>query len=275
MPGQRQETVATVADAARRAHDAGVGAVLVFGIPARKDPGGQAAAAADGPVPRAVAAIKAAAPALTCMADVCLCEYTDHGHCGVVEGQAIANDPSLPPLAAAAVAYARAGADVVAPSDMMDGRVAALRAALDQAGHTDVVLLSYAAKYASAFYGPFRDAAESPPAFGDRRSHQMDVRNADEALRCIRRDVAEGADAVLVKPAGPCLDVVARAAAEALVPVGAYQVSGEYAAIKAAAQRGWLDERAAALEALTAIARAGAGPIVTYWATDAAGWIGR
>ena len=275
MPGQSQHTVASVVDAATRVRDAGVGAVIVFGIPATKDAVGSGAADPAGPVPRALAALRESVPELTLVADVCLCEYTSHGHCGVVEGQAIVNDATVPRLAAAAVAYARAGADVVAPSDMMDGRVAAIRARLDAEGFADTVVLSYAAKYASAFYGPFRDAAESPPAFGDRRSHQMDARNAEEPLRCIARDAGEGADAVLVKPAGPCLDIVARAAAESRVRVGAYQVSGEYAAIKAAAAAGWLDERAAALESLTAIARAGAGPIVTYWAADAAGWLAK
>ncbi len=273
MPGQMQHTVASVVDAAGRALEAGVGGAIFFGIPDHKDPRGDAAADPEGPIARAIAAVKRATPDLVCIADVCLCEYTDHGHCGLVERTHILNDPTLPQLAAAAVAYAQAGADIVAPSDMMDGRVAAIRDALDDAEHESVPILSYAAKYASAFYGPFREAAESPPAFGDRRSHQMDMRNGTEALRCVSRDLDEGADAVMVKPAGPNLDIIYRVAQEFEVPVSAYQVSGEYAAIKAAAERGWIDERGAALESLTAIARAGAGQVLTYWAAEAAQWL--
>jgi porphobilinogen synthase len=239
MPGQQQHTVESVVEAAGRALEAGVGGAIFFGIPDAKDPQGDGAADPEGPVARALEAVKRAVPDLVCIADVCLCEYTDHGHCGIVENTHILNDPTLPQLAAAAVTYAQAGADIVAPSDMMDGRVAAIRDALDDAQLQDVPILSYAAKYASAFYGPFRDAAESPPAFGDRRSHQMDVRNAAEALRCVNRDIEEGADAVMVKPAGPNLDIIQRVFDEFDVPVSAYQVSGEYAAIKAAADRGW------------------------------------
>ncbi len=277
MPGQRQHSLRSVVEVAAKAREAGVGGAILFGIPARKDPRGDAAADPAGVVPAALRAVKAAVPDLVLIADVCLCEYTTHGHCGIVRGEGpgaeIANDETLPQLAKAAVAYAEAGADIVAPSDMMDGRVGAIRAALDAAGRRDTPILSYAAKYASAFYGPFRDAAESPPKFGDRRSHQMDPANSDEALREVAQDLDEGADAVMVKPAGPNLDVIRRVKDRFQVPVAAYQVSGEYAAVKAAAARGWLDERACALELLTAIARAGADVVLTYWATEAAGWL--
>ncbi|MCI0342898.1 MAG: porphobilinogen synthase [Planctomycetales bacterium] len=277
MPGQRQHSLRSVVEAAAKAREAGVGGAILFGVPARKDPRGDGAADPAGVVPAALRALKAAVPDLVLIADVCLCEYTTHGHCGIVVGEGphaeIANDETLPQLARAAVAYAEAGADLVAPSDMMDGRVGAIRAALDAAGRKETPILSYAAKYASAFYGPFRDAAESPPSFGDRKSHQMDPANADEALREVAQDLEEGADAVMVKPAGPNLDVIRRVKDRFQVPVAAYQVSGEYAAVKAAAARGWLDERTAALELLTAIARAGADVVLTYWATEAAGWL--
>jgi porphobilinogen synthase len=228
-----------------------------------------------GPVPRAIAAIKRQSPALVVVADVCLCEYTDHGHCGVPRGaeREIDNDATLPLLARAAVAYADAGADIVAPSAMMDGQVAALRAALDAAGHIGVAIMAYAAKFASAYYGPFREAAGSAPAFGDRRAYQMDPANGREALREVALDAAEGADLLMVKPAGPYLDIVRQVRDRYDLPLAAYQVSGEYAMLKAAAERGWLDERRAALENLIGIRRAGADLIITYFAREAARWL--
>jgi porphobilinogen synthase len=244
--------------------------VILFGIPADKDARGSGADAADGIVQRAVEEAKRAEPDLCVITDVCLCEYTDHGHCGVLDGEQVENDPSVERLAATALSHARAGADVVAPSDMMDGRVAAIRAALDAGGHPDVAILAYAAKFASAFYGPFRDAAESTPAFGDRRAYQMDPPNAREALREMRLDLAEGADALMVKPALPYLDILAAARREFDVPLAAYHVSGEYAMLKAAAERGWLDGERAMAEALLAIKRAGASWILTYAAKEIA-----
>jgi porphobilinogen synthase len=252
----------------------GVPAVLLFGVPNDKDATGSVAWSSDGPVPRAIREIRRQAPAQVVIADVCLCEYTDHGHCGVIDGDgAVLNDATLPLLARAAVAYADAGADIVAPSAMMDGQVAALRAALDAAGHQDVAIMSYSAKYSSAFYGPFRDAAGSTPRFGNRRGYQMDVANAREALREVAIDEAEGADIVMVKPAGPFLDVIAAVRAATTLPLAAYQVSGEYAMLRAAAERGWIDERAAVLESLMGIRRAGADLIITYHARQAAGWL--
>ena len=251
--------------------------MLLFGLPAAKDPDGSGAWEDDGIVQRAIRILRSADPELAIVADVCLCEYTDHGHCGVLSadggGARIDNDPTLDLLSRAAVSLAVAGADIVAPSAMMDGQVAAIRAALDAAGHAETAILAYAAKHASAFYGPFREAADSAPAFGDRRSYQMDPANGREAIREIQADIAEGADMVMVKPALPALDVVAAARARTDLPIAAYQVSGEYAAIVAAAERGWLDRRAAALESLTAIARAGADVIVSYFAIDAARWL--
>ena len=244
--------------------------MILFGIPQAKDARGSGADAANGIVQRAVEATKATRPELCVITDVCLCEYTDHGHCGVLDGEQVENDLSVERLAATAVSHARAGADVVAPSDMMDGRVAAIRAALDANGHRDVAILSYAAKFASAFYGPFRDAAESTPAFGDRRSYQMDPPNAREALREMRLDLAEGADVLMVKPALPYLDVLAAARREFDVPLAAYHVSGEYAMLKAAAERGWLDGERAMAEALLSIKRAGADWILTYAAKEIA-----
>jgi porphobilinogen synthase len=245
--------------------------VILFGIPARKDARGTSAWDDEGPVQQAVRALKRELPELAVITDVCMCEYTDHGHCGVLAADGrVENDATLELLAREALSHAEAGADVVAPSDMMDGRVAHIRRALDDAGHTDVALLSYAAKYASAFYGPFRAAAESAPQHGDRRGYQMDPANGAEALREVRADVAEGADMLMVKPAGPCLDVIARVKAETGYPLAAYQVSGEYAMLKAAAERGWLDERRAMLESLLAIRRAGADFVLTYYALDAA-----
>ena len=274
MPGQHRVSVDGLARRADELLSAGVRAVLLFGLPDVKDAAGSGAWADDGIVQSAVATLRrAAGDDLVIVADVCLCEYTSHGHCGVLRDATVDNDATIPLLARAAASLASAGADLVAPSAMMDGQVAAIRAALDDAGHAETAILAYAAKHASAFYGPFREAAESAPAFGDRRAYQMDPSNAREALSEIHADVAEGADMVLVKPALPALDVVAAARAGVDVPVGAYQVSGEYAALCAAAERGWLDRRAAALETLTAIARAGAQFVITYFAEDAARWI--
>jgi len=270
MPGVFRHSVDALVDEAKRVRDLGLPAVILFGVPAEKDARGSGADAADGIVQRAVAAVKQAEPALCVITDVCLCEYTDHGHCGILEGDEVQNDPSLERLAASAVSHARAGADVVAPSDMMDGRVAAIRAALDAASFEQVPILSYAAKYASAYYGPFREAAESTPARGDRRGYQMDPPNGREALREMRLDLDEGADALMVKPALPYLDVLAAARTEFDVPLAAYHVSGEYAMIHAAAERGWIDGERAMGEALVAIRRAGADFILTYAAKEMA-----
>jgi len=271
MPGVVRFSPDTVAAEAKEVWELGVPAVLLFGVPAAKDARGSGADARDGVVQRAVEALKSAEPELCVITDVCLCEYTDHGHCGILEGHEVANDPTLERLAAAAVSHAAAGADVVAPSDMMDGRVAAIRRGLDEAGRAQVAILSYAAKFASAFYGPFREAAESTPAFGDRRAYQMDPPNRREALREMRLDLEEGADALMVKPALPYLDVLADARRElGEVPLAAYHVSGEYAMLKAAAERGWLDGDRALDEALLAIKRAGADFILTYAAKEVA-----
>lgn len=270
MPGVAQTSVDEMLRDAERAAALGIGGVILFGIPDAKDAEGTGAWDEHGPVAQGVRALKREVPDLVTLTDVCLCEYTSHGHCGVLRGDTVDNDATLARLAREAVCHAAAGADVVAPSDMMDGRVAAIRAALDAAGHGDVPILSYAAKYASAFYGPFREAAESTPQFGDRRGYQMDVGNTNEALREVRADLAEGADLVMVKPAGPCLDIIRRVRETVEHPVSAYQVSGEYAMIKAAAANGWLDERRAMLESLIAIRRAGADFILTYFAYDAA-----
>ncbi len=273
LPGVYHWSVDLVHDPVREAWSLGVPAVIVFGLPESKDPRGSEAYAPDGTVQRAVAAIKEACPEVVVITDVCLCQYTDHGHCGVVEGGRILNDPSLELLARTALSHVKAGADMVAPSDMMDGRVGAIRELLDEAGYAHVPIMSYAAKYASAFYGPFREAAHSAPQFGDRRSYQMDPANAREAMREIQLDVEEGADVVMVKPALPYLDIIRAARERFDLPLAAYNVSGEYAMIKAAAQRGWLDERAVALEALLSIKRAGADMIITYFALDAARWL--
>jgi porphobilinogen synthase len=251
----------------------GLSAVILFGIPEEKDEEGSGAYASDGIVQRALRSLRERYPDLVLVTDVCLCEYTSHGHCGVIENGEVANDATLELLARTAVTHVEAGADVVAPSDMMDGRVAALRAALDDAGFGETAIVSYAAKYASAFFGPFREAAESAPSFGDRRGYQMDPANVREALRECELDVAEGADALIVKPALPNLDVIRAARERFDLPVAAYNVSGEYAMVKAAAARGWLDERQAATESLTAISRAGADFIVTYWAKELAAWL--
>lgn len=277
MPGQAQWPVADLPRIIDRVAAAGVRAVLLFGIPSEKDETGSSSWTPEGVVQQAIRAIKRSAPDMVLMTDVCLCEYTSHGHCGVLvrEGERVdvANDPTLDLLARQALSHAAAGADVVAPSDMMDGRVGYLRAALDRADSVNTAIMAYSAKYASAFYGPFREAADSAPQVGDRRSYQMDPANGREALREVDLDVAEGADIVMVKPATLYLDVLARVRDRVPVPVAAYHVSGEYAMLKAAAERGWLDERRAALEALTGIARAGADLIITYYALEAAAWL--
>ena len=270
MPGVFRLSVDQIAEEAKSVVDLGIPAVILFGIPAQKDARGSGADAEDGIVQRAVAAAKRAAPELCVITDVCLCEYTDHGHCGLLDGEEVANDPSLERLAATALSHARAGADIVAPSDMMDGRVAAIRAKLDAAQFSNVPILAYAAKYASAFYGPFREAAESTPAFGDRRGYQMDPPNQREALREMQLDLDEGADILMVKPALPYLDVLAEARRRFEVPLAAYHVSGEYAMLMAAAERGWIDGPRAMLESLVAIKRAGADFILTYAAKDIA-----
>ena len=270
MPGVHRFSVDRLVDECKRVFDLGVPAVILFGIPDEKDAQGSGADAESGIVQRAVAAVKGALPDLCVMTDVCLCEYTDHGHCGIVDGEEIRNDPSVERLAATALSHARAGADIVAPSDMMDGRVAAIRRALDGDGFEQVPILSYAAKFASAFYGPFRDAAESTPQFGDRRAYQMDPPNRREALREMRLDLEEGADALMVKPALAYLDILADARREFDVPLAAYHVSGEYSMIHAAAERGWIDGERAMLEALIAIKRAGADWILSYAAADLA-----
>ena len=276
MPGQARLSVDQLPREAAELRSLDIPAVLLFGLPADKDARGSEAWAADGIVQRAVRELKDAAPELIVITDVCLCEYTDHGHCGLLdEHGAVINDATVALLAETAVSQAEAGADIVAPSDMMDGRVGAIRAALDGAGFAETALLSYAAKFASAFYGPFREAADSAPAFGDRRAYQMDPANGREALRAIERDLAEGADMVMVKPALAWLDVVRAARERVDAPLAAYNVSGEYAMIKAAAERGWLDEERVVLETLTGIRRAGADLILTYHAKDAARWLAR
>jgi porphobilinogen synthase len=274
MPGVFRFSVDQVVDEAKRVADLGVPGVILFGIPGDKDARGSGADAADGIVQRATGAIKRDVPDLCVMTDVCLCEYTDHGHCGIIEGDQVVNDPSVERLAATALSHARAGADIVAPSDMMDGRVAAIRETLDRHDFEDVAVLAYAAKFASAYYGPFRDAAESTPQFGDRRAYQLDPPNRREALREMRLDLAEGADALMVKPALPYLDILSDARREFDVPLAAYHVSGEYAMIHAAAERGWIDGDRAMEEALVAIKRAGADLILTYAAADLAAKLG-
>jgi porphobilinogen synthase len=268
MPGVFQTSVDELVKDAREAWDLGVPAVLLFGIPESKDETGSSGHAADGVVQQAVAALRRELPDLVVITDVCLCEYTSHGHCGVLRDGAVDNDETLALLARQAVSHARAGADIVAPSDMMDGRVAAIRRALDEEGFHDVAILSYAAKYASAFYGPFREAAESTPQSGDRKGYQMDPANGAEALREVRLDIEEGADMVMVKPAHAYLDIIWRVRQETDYPVAAYHVSGEYAAILAAGRLGWLDAERAMIETLMAIRRAGADMIVTYWAVE-------
>ena len=270
MPGVFQLSVDEIVKEASAAKAEGVPGVLLFGLPASKDAGGSGAADPEGPVPTAVRALKQAVPGLLVVTDVCLCEYTTHGHCGILDGEDIVNDATVEELARAALSHAAAGADIVAPSDMMDGRVGRIRQKLDAAGFTQTAIMSYAAKYCSAFYGPFREAADSAPAFGDRRSHQMDPANVEEALREVALDLDEGADIVMVKPALPYLDVIARVKEEFGVPTAAYHVSGEYAMLKAAARNGWIDEPRAMMETLTSIRRAGADIIITYYAREAA-----
>ena len=270
MPGVAQTSVDELLVDARQAASLGIGGVLLFGIPDTKDAIGSQAWNDDAPVQQAIRALKRELPNLVVITDVCLCEYTDHGHCGVIRDGDVDNDATLELLARESVSHARAGADIIAPSDMMDGRVRAIRAALDAGGFANTAILSYAAKFAGPFYGPFREAAESTPQFGDRRSYQMDAANSDEALREVRLDIEEGADMIMVKPAGPFLDIIHRVKSETGYPVAAYQVSGEFAMIQAAAERGWIDRERAMMESLLGIRRAGADVIVTYFAREAA-----
>lgn len=274
MPGNYRWSVDLLVDECRAARDLGIPAVILFGIPARKDLAGSDACDPKGIVQKAVRALKKSLPDLIVICDLCLCEYTSHGHCGVVKGTEIDNDATLKILARAAVVQAQAGADIVAPSDMMDGRVGRIRAGLDAKGFEQIPILAYSAKYASGFYGPFREAADSTPQFGDRRSHQMDPANQREALREIALDIEEGADIVMVKPAMPNLDIIALARRQFDVPIAAYQVSGEFSMIEAAARKGWIDRERIMLETLTAIRRAGAEIILTYFAKDAAKLLG-
>ena len=273
MPGCYQYSVDRLVKAARTLVDLGIPGTILFGIPQYKDSSGSKAYADDGIIQQAIRAVKDAVPDLLVMTDVCLCEYTDHGHCGVVHEGEVLNDATLSLLAKAALSHARAGADVIAPSDMMDGRIGAIREVLDENGYDQIPIMAYAAKYASAFYGPFREAAESTPQFGDRRSYQMDPANSEEALREVALDLEEGADIIMVKPALSYLDVISRVKASFQVPIAAYNVSGEYAMIKAAAQNSWIDERQVALEMLTSIKRAGANMILTYFAKSVVEWL--
>jgi porphobilinogen synthase len=273
LPALGRHSVEDLVAEADEAAQLGVRALLLFGIPEEKDEDGSGAWDEDGIVQRALRALRESNPGLVLLTDVCLCEYTSHGHCGVLDGENVDNDATLELLSRTAVSHAAAGADAVCPSDMMDGRVAALRSALDEHGFPETPIVSYAAKYASAFYGPFREAVDSPPAFGDRRGYQLDPANVREALRECELDVAEGADVLLVKPALPNLDVLRVVRERFDLPVGAYNVSGEYAMLKAAAARGWLDERQAAVESLTAIVRAGADIVVSYWTKELARWL--
>ena len=273
MPGIFQQSADQIVEECRQVEALGIPGIILFGLPESKDPRGESSLQAQGVVQRAIEAIRKANLNLVVITDVCLCEYTDHGHCGVIENGEVANDPTLAVLAEQALSHARAGADIVAPSDMMDGRVAAIRTKLDQHKLENVAILSYAAKYCSGFYGPFREAAQSTPQFGDRRSYQMDPANAREALKEVALDLEEGADIVMVKPALPYLDIIRRVRDAFDVPVGAYNVSGEYSMVKAAAQKGWLDERRVVLEILTGIQRAGADIIFTYHAKDVARWL--
>ena len=273
MPGVHQQSVDHIVEECREVAGLGIPAVILFGLPEHKDELATEAYDAHGAVQRAIEAIRKAKIDLLVITDVCLCEYTSHGHCGVIKDGEVVNDPSIALLADAALSHARAGADIVAPSDMMDGRVGSIREKLDENGFENIAILSYAAKYCSAFYGPFREAADSAPQFGDRRGYQMDPANAREALREVALDLEEGADIVMIKPALPYLDVVQRVRERFDVPIAAYNVSGEYAMVKAAAAAGYLDERAAVLEALTSIRRAGADIVITYHAKDAARWL--
>ena len=273
MPGVERLSITELVAEATEIQAAGVGAVILFGIPSEKDEAGSGAYDPEGVVQLAVRALKESHPDLLVITDVCMCEYTSHGHCGIVRDGEVDNDITLELLAQTAISHAEAGADVVAPSDMMDGRVGVIRSQLDEEGHSDVAIMAYSAKYASAYYGPFREAAESTPEFGDRRGYQMDSANALEGVREAELDLAEGADVVMVKPATPYLDVIRRVKDATGAPVAAFHVSGEYSALKAAAQNGWIDEERAVLETLTSIRRAGADLVLTYYAKDAAAWL--
>jgi porphobilinogen synthase len=273
MPGVFQQSADQIVEECCEVESLGIPGVILFGLPEKKDARGTSSTAADGVVQRAIEAIRKAKLKLLVITDVCLCEYTDHGHCGVIENGEVANDATLDILAQQAVSHARAGADIVAPSDMMDGRVGVIREALDEHKFENISILAYAAKYSSAFYGPFREAAQSTPQFGDRRGYQMDPANAREALKEVEMDLEEGADMVMIKPALAYLDIIRRVRDEFDVPVAAYNVSGEYAMVKAAVQKGWLDEQRVVIEILTSIQRAGADIILTYHAKDAAGWL--
>lgn len=273
LPGNYHLSVDKLAEEAAAITGLGINAVLLFGLPEFKDEAGTSAHQADGTVQRAIAALKAAQPDLLVIADLCLCQYTSHGHCGLLKGDCVDNDATLAVLRQVALSYARAGVDVIAPSDMMDGRVAAIREALDDNGFTSIPILSYAAKYASGFYGPFREAADSAPRFGDRSTYQMDPANGDEAMREIAADLEEGADMVIVKPALSYLDIITRARSDFNVPIVAYNVSGEYAMVKAAGANGWIDAKRVTLEILRSIKRAGADAIITYHAKEAALWL--
>jgi len=273
MPGVFQQSADEIVEECREVESLGIPGIILFGLPEKKDARGMSSVAADGVVQRAIEAIRKAKLKLLVITDVCLCEYTDHGHCGVIENGEVANDATLEILAKQAVSHARAGADIVAPSDMMDGRVGVIREALDEHKFENISILAYAAKYSSGFYGPFREAAQSTPQFGDRRGYQMDSANAREALREVEMDLDEGADMVMVKPALPYLDIIRRVRDEFDVPVAAYNVSGEYSMVKAAVQKGWLDEQRVVMEILTGIQRAGAEIILTYHAKDAARWL--
>ena len=273
LPGVFQQSADQIVEECREVESLGIPGIILFGLPEKKDARGMSSIAADGVVQRAIEAIRKAKLKLLVITDVCLCEYTDHGHCGVIEDGEVANDATLDILAKQAVSHARAGADIVAPSDMMDGRVGVIREALDEHKFENISILAYAAKYSSGFYGPFREAAQSTPQFGDRRGYQMDPANAREALREVEMDLDEGADMVMVKPALPYLDIIRRVRDEFDVPVAAYNVSGEYAMVKAAVQKGWLEEQRVVTEILTGIQRAGAEIILTYHAKDAARWL--
>jgi porphobilinogen synthase len=273
MPGVAQQSVDRIVEECREVEQLGIPAVILFGLPEKKDEIGSEAVSPDGVVQRAIEAIRKAQLKLLVLTDVCLCEYTSHGHCGVLKGEQVQNDATVDLLAAEALSHARAGADIVAPSDMMDGRVGAIRRRLDEHGFEDVAILSYAAKYCSGFYGPFREAAQSAPQFGDRRSYQMDPANAREALREVALDLDEGADMVMVKPGLPYLDIIRQVRDRFDVPVAAYNVSGEYAMVKAAAQNGWIDEQRVVLEIMTSFQRAGATMVLTYHAKDVARWL--
>ena len=273
MPGIYQQSPDQIVEECREVANLGIPGVILFGLPEHKDDTGSEAASPQGAVQRSIEAIRKAKLDLLIVTDVCLCEYTSHGHCGLIKNGEVLNDPSLALLAEAALSHARAGADIVAPSDMMDGRVTAIRRKLDEKGFQDVAILSYAAKYCSAFYGPFREAAQSAPQFGDRRSYQMDPGNAREALREVALDLEEGADIIMVKPALPYLDIITRVRERFDVPVAAYNVSAEFSMVKAAAQKGWIDEQSIVLEILTSIQRAGASIILTYHAKDVARWL--